>query len=81
MLDTFDDLSFEVHEVVDLGDQVIAVTDLCGQGRESGAVVRGKYVQLFTIRDGRVVEVAEYATEEEALEAAGLSEQDAHTDS
>jgi ketosteroid isomerase-like protein len=74
VLDAFDDLWFEVHELVDLGDQVVAVTDLRGQGRESGADVRGKYAQLCTIRDGRLVEVAEYATKGEALEAAGLSE-------
>ena len=32
-------------------------------------------------RDGKIVEVREYRTREEALEAVGLSEQDAHADS
>jgi ketosteroid isomerase-like protein len=80
-LDTFDDLRFDVHGVVDLGDQVVVLTDLLGRGRESGANVRGVYVFLLTIRDGRVVDGREYATKDEALKAAGLSEQDAHADS
>jgi ketosteroid isomerase-like protein len=80
-LDTFDDLRFDVHEVVGLGDQVVVLTDLLGRGRESGAEVRGVYVFLLTIRDGRVVDGREYATKDEALKAAGLSEQDAHADS
>ena len=77
-LDTFDDLRFELHELVDLGDQVVVVTDLLGRGRESGADVRGVYVFLLTVRDGTIVEGSEYATKEEALEAV---EQDAHADS
>ena len=80
-LDTFDDLRFELHELVDLGDQVVVVTDLLGRGRESGADVRGVYVFLLTVRDGKIVEGSEYATKEEALKPVGLSEQDAHADS
>ena len=73
-LDTFDDLRFDVHEVVDLGKQVVVVTDLFGRARETGADVRGAYVFLWAIREGRGVDIREYATKEEALEAAGLSE-------
>jgi hypothetical protein len=35
----------------------------------------------FRLRDGRVVYVFEHQEQAEALEAAGLSEQDAHADS
>jgi ketosteroid isomerase-like protein len=73
-LDTFDDLRFEVHEVVNLGDRVVVVTDLLGRGRETGADVRGAYVFLWAIREGRAVDIREYSTKEEALEAARLSE-------
>jgi ketosteroid isomerase-like protein len=72
-LDTFDDLRFDVHEVVDLGDQVVVVTDLLGRARETGADVRGAYVFLWAIREARGVDIREYATKEEALEAVGLS--------
>jgi ketosteroid isomerase-like protein len=32
------------------------------------------FAQLWTIRDGRAVALRDYATKDEALEAAGLSE-------
>jgi hypothetical protein len=37
--------------------------------------VRGKYVLLLTIRDRRLVEVAEYATKEEAMEGVPLRDE------
>jgi hypothetical protein len=40
-----------------------------------------RFAILCVLRDGRIVRGREYATKEEALEAAGLSEQDAHADS
>jgi ketosteroid isomerase-like protein len=73
-LEMFDDLRFETHDFIDLGDEVIAVTHLHGRGRETGAEVRGVYVFLFKFRDGVIVQGREYATKEEALEAAGLRE-------
>jgi ketosteroid isomerase-like protein len=32
-LDAFDDLRFDFHEFVDLGDQIVVVTDLVGHSR------------------------------------------------
>ena len=73
-LEIFDDLRFETHDFIDLGDEVIAVTDLVGRGRSTGAEVRGSYVFLLRLRGGVIVQGREYAGKEEALEAAGLSE-------
>lgn len=70
-LDMFDDLLLQAREFVDLGDEVIIVTDLVARGRETGADVRGRYVFLFEIREGVIVRGREYATTEEALAAAG----------
>jgi ketosteroid isomerase-like protein len=50
------------------------VTDLLGRARETGADVRGGYVFLWTVREGLAVDIREYATKDEALEAVGLSE-------
>jgi ketosteroid isomerase-like protein len=80
-LEMFDDLRYETHDFIDLGDEVIAVTHLVGRGRETETDVRGSYVFRYRFRDGMIIEGREYATKEEALEAAGLSEQDAHADS
>ena len=74
LLNSFDELRFEIRELIDLGDRVVVVTDLFGRGRESGADVRGAYVFLWTVSEGRAVDVREYATKDEALEAVGLSE-------
>jgi ketosteroid isomerase-like protein len=52
---------------------------LHGQESASGAGVSDTYVFVYKLRDGLVVEVWEYRTKEEALEAVGLSEQDAHS--
>ncbi len=73
-LGMFDDLRFETHDFVDLGDEVIAVTELVGRGRHTGADVRGSYVFLLKLRDGVIVQGREYAAKEEALDAAGLSD-------
>jgi ketosteroid isomerase-like protein len=73
-LEMFDDLRFVTRDFIDLEEQVIAVADLHGRGRDTGADVRGSYVFLFRFRDGLVVQGREYATTEEALEAAGLRE-------
>ena len=73
-LEMFDDLRFENHDFIDLGDEVIAVTHLLGRGRETGADVRGAYVFLFKFRDGLIVQGREYATKEQALEASGLEQ-------
>ena len=81
-VDSFSEVTVEVLEVIDAGDRVIASTVLHvvlrGQGSASGAGVSDTYVFVYKVRDGLVVEGWEYRTKEEALEAVGLSEQDAH---
>ena len=73
-LEMFDDLRIETRDFIGLEEQVIAVTDLYGRGRDTGADVRGSYVFLFRIRGGLIVQGREYATTDEALEAVGLRE-------
>jgi ketosteroid isomerase-like protein len=84
-VDSFSEVTIEVLEVIDAGDHVIASTVLHvvlrGQASASDAGVSDTYVFVYKLRDGLVVEGWEYRTKQEALEAVGLSEQDAHTDS
>jgi ketosteroid isomerase-like protein len=83
-VESFAEVTFEVLEVIDAGDRVIISTVLHavlhGQGSASGGV-SDTYVFVFKVRDGLGVEGWEYRTKQEALEALGLSEQDAHADS
>ena len=52
------------------------------RGRESGIEIAGLgRGGVWTIRAGKVERVRFFNTRDEALEAAGLSEQDAHADS
>ena len=75
------DVHIDVLEVTPLDEtRVLAIGKWSGRGSESGAPVEQTAVQMFTVQDGRLRSVETYASRGEALEAAGLSEQDAHTD-
>jgi ketosteroid isomerase-like protein len=73
-LESFRDLRFDVLELIDAGDRVIASTMIHGRGAASGASVEDAYVVVYRLRDGLVVEGWEYRTEQEALKAVGLAE-------
>jgi ketosteroid isomerase-like protein len=73
-LESFSDLRFEVLEVIDAGDRVVASTMIHGRGAASGASVEDAYVFVYRLRDGLVVEGWEFRTEQEALKAVGLAE-------
>ena len=73
------DVHIDVLEVTPLDEtRVLAIGKWSGRGSESGAPVEQTAVQMFTVQDGRLRSVETYAGRGEALEAAGLSEQDAH---
>jgi ketosteroid isomerase-like protein len=76
-VDSFSEVTFEVLELIDAGDHVIASTVLHavlrGQGSAS-AGVNDTYVFVYKLRDGLVVEGWEYRTKQEALEAGGLAD-------
>ena len=72
-LESFSDLRFDVLELIDIGDRVIASTMMHGRGAASGASVEDAYVVVYRLRDGLVVEGWEYKTEQEALDAVGMT--------
>ena len=72
--DTFESSRVEAEELVDAGDQVVAVVRGFGRMKESEAEVDIRYATVLSIRDGKIAAGREYFTREEALEAAGLSE-------
>jgi ketosteroid isomerase-like protein len=71
----------QVSEVFEGGDQVVAWTRINSRGGASGVLVGLDLAFVFTLRDGLVVRIQETQDRAEALEAAGLSEQDVHADS
>jgi ketosteroid isomerase-like protein len=73
--ESFDELSFEAQEFVDLGDdRVLVLLSLITRGRGSGARVEASPGWIVTARDGLVVRVDAFLDRPEALEAAGVSE-------
>ena len=73
-LESFPTLEFEVEELIDADDLVIASTVMHGRGSASGADVTDAYVFVYKLRDGLVVEGWEYKTKQEALKAVGLED-------
>jgi ketosteroid isomerase-like protein len=70
----FGGLRVEVLEYIDAGDYVIAPVRMRGQAPGSDAEVALDEVYVSMLRNGKIVELREYRTKAEALEAAGLRE-------
>jgi len=74
-IDTFDDYKVEPVELIDAReDVVVAVLRFGGRAKRSGVDTDQIMAAVFEIRDGKIARGREYATREQALEAAGLSE-------
>jgi ketosteroid isomerase-like protein len=69
------------REIVDGGDRVVVLVHHRGRGKISGIEIDQTYAMVWTLRDGRAVRMDMYPTQDEALEAAGLPERDAQSDS
>jgi ketosteroid isomerase-like protein len=76
----WESLRLEVDEFIEVGEHVVMPNTLHAQGRD-GIEVQARAAWVWTIRDGNVARLCFYQERREALEAVGLSEQDAHTDS
>lgn len=64
----------EALEIIDCGKDVVAVVEAQGTGTESGAQVRQRWAQLYSVRDGSVTCVKPFPNREAALRAAGSRE-------
>jgi ketosteroid isomerase-like protein len=72
--ETFDAIRTEIEELIEAGDQVIALLRGVGRMKQSDAEIDIHYAVLISIRDGKIARGREYSTYQEALEAAGLRE-------
>jgi len=68
------DLEFEVEDVLDAGDEVVAlIVNQRQWGRHTGiATDLPPYAQVFTLRDGKLVRWRTFPVQADALEAVGL---------
>src|ERR1051325_11281416 len=62
------------EEVIGHGDRVFVAARFHARGRVSGGDVESRVYEVYMVRDGKVLRIDDYATREEALEAAVLRE-------
>jgi ketosteroid isomerase-like protein len=74
LLGIFPDFSIETIEVRDLGDSLIVAVRVRGHGIEAGVPFDQVVWQAIKLRDGRATWWRNFASEADALEAAGLEE-------
>jgi ketosteroid isomerase-like protein len=76
----WEEIFLDIEEIIDRGEHVIVLFRFRAKGRD-GIEVQRPFAQCYTMRGGRAVRVENYAGWDQALKAAGLTEQDAHADS
>jgi ketosteroid isomerase-like protein len=70
----FAEFRSDIEEIRSSGDRVFIEAHHHARGKTSGVDVEMTNWQVFTMRDGAIVRYAMYASREQALEGAGLSE-------
>ncbi|HWH43813.1 MAG TPA: nuclear transport factor 2 family protein, partial [Thermoleophilaceae bacterium] len=70
----FDNFRADVEDIVQRGEYVIAAVVLRGRLRGSGEEVQLAEIHVWRLRDGLAVEVREYRTLDQALDAVGRAE-------
>ena len=70
--DLYEELETQVLVVRDLGDQVFIAFVVRGRGRRSGVTLEQPLAQVVTLEHGKAIDVRDYFSADEALEAVGL---------
>ena len=73
-LGAWDDFRFELRELIDNGDEVLACGWQSGRGKGSGVEWSEETFSVWTLRAGKFVRQRMFRDRAQALEAAGLSE-------
>src|SRR5436190_17237862 len=73
-LTAFDSMVFEPEELLESGDQVVALVTRRARPKASSGEMVVRNGHIWTIRDGKVLSMNSFPDPEKALEAAGLSE-------
>jgi ketosteroid isomerase-like protein len=65
------EIHYEIVDVSELGDRVVAVGHIRIRGTESGAETRSPIGYVFEFKDGKVIRMQSYFDPNQGLEAAG----------
>jgi ketosteroid isomerase-like protein len=79
--DAYESFELVPSDFIDAGAAVVVVAHVSWCGKESGARGETAVSPAFWLRAGKVFRTETFMDRREALEAVGLSEQDAHADS
>jgi ketosteroid isomerase-like protein len=77
----FPDVRFLLERYIDAGDDVVVIAKMLGRGSSSGVDTETRQGYVWTVAGGKAVRLRWFNDPAEALEAAGLSERDAKSDS
>jgi ketosteroid isomerase-like protein len=81
-MEAFSQMRVEPLELIDAGNRLVVPVRFGGKARHTGIDIEFSAVHVFTMRDdGKATRLDIFASKAEALEAVGLSEQDAHAGS
>ncbi len=72
--DAWDDWEFAPEDYIDAGEYVVVIVNQRGRSKATGVPVEMRFAQVWSFRDGQAIRMQMYASVDEALEAAGLSE-------
>ena len=72
--DAWDDWEFAPEDYIDAGEYVVVIVNQRGRSKATGIPVDMRFAQVWSFRDGQAIRMQMYASVDEALEAAGLSE-------
>jgi ketosteroid isomerase-like protein len=73
-LSAWGEVDFEVEELRDVGDRVVAVIRDRQLGRSSGVPIDGTHAAVWTLAEGKVTRLQVFDDRRQALGAVGLSE-------
>jgi ketosteroid isomerase-like protein len=71
-MSAWEDWRLEVRELIDAGDDVVAVVHQSGRSKATGLEVDMDFAQVWTIENGKQTRMRMYSDLDEALRGAGL---------
>ena len=75
LFEGFDRLGFEVDQMIEQGNQIVALGKMHGRGRSTGVEAQMPLAVVFTVGDdGQLIRYESFRDSREALAAVGLSE-------
>jgi ketosteroid isomerase-like protein len=74
IFEIYEDLRVEAEEYVDAGDTIVVVARAHGTARGSGLHMDQRLAFVWTVREGKPVQMEQYPNRGDALKAVGLEE-------